>query len=131
MDVPEKGRARSSGVVEISSCDGYLHCRLVAPWTEQGVRQALAEIREAARRLRSERILIDGTGWEQPENEFLRFEQGRQLARELPPPLKIAAYAKAEVISGNKITETAAHNRGAWFRMFADEMSALLWLMKD
>lgn len=126
-----QNQPRLNRATEISSRDGYLHCRLVAPWTEQGVRQVLEEIKEAARRLQCQRILIDATAWEQPEHEFLRFEQGRQLARELPPPFKIAACARADVISGNKITETAAHNRGGWFRMFSDEMLAMLWLMKD
>jgi hypothetical protein len=58
-----------------------------------------------------------------------RFYSGKDIADILRPPLKVAAFAKEELI--NHFAENVAINRGAIFAVFTDEDAALRWLLAE
>ena len=74
------------------------------------------------------RILFDLTKWSKPDSEMTRFYTGKYLAETLAYHFKTAAFTQPEAI--NKFGENTAVNRGARFRIFTDETSAIKWLME-
>lgn len=108
--------------------DGYLFVKVCGSWTGATAKRVIDDARREAERLRFSRILFDLTDWTLPDTEFTRFESGEYLSKVLPVPFKIAAFALPNAI--NKFGEDTAVNRGAQFRIFADEGSAVQWLMK-
>ena len=108
--------------------NGYLLVKVLVSWTEANVKRVIDEAHAEATKRGHVRLLFDLRKWLAPDTEMTRFLSGSYLARVLPPPLRVAAYAFPEAI--NKFGEDAARNRGAIFRIFPDEQSALHWLIK-
>ena len=108
--------------------DGYLLVKVAAPWTETSAKHVIDEIKSEVTKQHHNRLLLDLTQWTEPDTEFTRFQSGKYLAKVFPPSFKIAAYTIPNVI--NRFGETTAINRGALFRIFPDEQSALQWLME-
>ena len=91
-------------------------------------RRVIDEVHGEATKRGHVRLLFDLRNWLAPDTELTRFFSGLHLAKALPPPFKVAAFAFPEAI--NRLGENAAVNRGALFRIFSDEQSALHWLME-
>jgi len=115
-------------LTEYFNRDGYLLVKVAAPWTAQTAKQAIDETKVEVTKHNFIHVLFDLTQWDKPDSEFTRFLSGKYLAQVFPPPFKIAAYASPNAI--NKFGENAAVNRGAWYRIFPDEQSAIQWLME-
>ena len=107
----------------------YLLVKVIVPWTKENAIQAIDEAKTEATRQGYKRILFDLTKWSGPDSEMTRFYSGEYLARTLAYRFKTAAFAPPESI--NKFGENTAVNRGAWFRIFPDEASAINWLMEE
>ena len=107
---------------------GYLLVRVLVSWTEANARRVIDESHAEAAKRGHVRLLFDLRKWLAPDMEVTRFLSGSHLATVLHPPFRVAAYACPEAING--LGEDAARNRGALFRIFADEQSALHWLME-
>ena len=58
--------------------------------TRDGV-EAILSISERAKERGHKRILVDRRNLAKPVTEFARFEAGRTIAKEFPPPFRIAA----------------------------------------
>lgn len=115
-------------ITEFSREDGYLLVKVAGRWTEANARQVIDESKCEVVQSGYGRLLFDLTQWSQPDSEYTRFASGKYLAEALPPPFRIAAFAAPGFI--NQFGEDAATNRGAQFRIFQDERSAVLWLME-
>ncbi len=115
-----------STTTEFSSRHGYLLVKVIAPWTEETAKHVIHESRTEATKQGYKRILFDLTKWSKPDSEMTRFYSGQYLAETLASNFKTAAFALPEAI--NKFAENTAVNRGAWFRIFPDEASAIKWL---
>jgi hypothetical protein len=108
---------------------GYLFVKVSGQWTVTDMKQAIDEIRTEADRQGSKRLLLDMCELPRPGSEMTRFWSGGYLAKVLPPPFKVAAFANPEDI--NKFGENAAVNRAALFQIFSEERAALRWLMEE
>ena len=108
---------------------GYLLVKVNVPWTIEAALQLLDETKKEALNREYHLILFDLTQWSSPGSEMVRFYTGEHLAKVLNHPFKVAAFAEEKNI--NHFGEVVAINRGAFFRIFADEQSAIQWLMED
>ncbi len=106
----------------------YLRVRVETPWTFENAKKIMNEIKLQAKRTGHNRVLVDLSFWGNPDVEMTRFESAKYLAEVLPPPFKIAVFSLAAII--DSFGETVAINRGAKFRVFQDEQSAIEWLTK-
>jgi hypothetical protein len=107
---------------------GYLLIKVLVSWTEANATQVIDEAHDEATKGGHVRLLFDLRNWLAPDMELTRFFSGLHLARALDPPFKVAAFGFPEAIT--RFGEDAAVNRGAQFRIFSDEQSALRWLME-
>ena len=107
---------------------GYLRIRVLVSWTEANATRVIDEAHDEATKRGHVRLLFDLTKWLAPDMELTRFFSGLHLAKALDPPFKVAAFGVREAIT--RFGEDAAVNRGALFRVFSDEQSALRWLME-
>ena len=117
-----------NSLLEYSNQSGYLLVKVAPPWTAQTAKQTIDEIKIEVVKRNYNRLLLDLTQWEKPDNELTRFLSGEYLAKVLRPPFKIAAFAISSSI--NKFGETTAVNRGALFKIFPEEQLAIQWLME-
>ncbi len=108
--------------------DGYLRVRVSGSWTVETAKRVIDETKIEATGRGCHCILFDLTKWSRPASEMTRFYSGKHLAEILAPPFKTAAFALPEAI--NKFGENTSVNRGARFRIFPDEVSAIKWLME-
>ena len=108
---------------------GYLLVKVFVSWTEANATRVIDEANGEATKRGHVRLLFDLRNWSAPEMEMTRFFSGLHLAKVLHSHFKVAAFALPEAISN--FGEDAAVNRGALFRIFSDEQSALHWLMED
>ena len=115
-----------SETTEYLDRDGYLLVKVNAPWTEESAKRVIDKAKNEATEQGYKRILFDLTKWARPTSEMTRFYSGEYLAKELRHLFKVAAFALPDAI--NKFGEDTAVNRGAWFRIFPDEASAIKWL---
>ncbi len=106
----------------------YLQVKMRGKWNETYINMALDEIKAEADRQGFKRLLVDLLEMSRPNSEMARFLAGEHLAKIMPYPYKVTAFAKSEDI--NKFGETVAVNRGAWFRVFSDEQTAIEWIME-
>lgn len=107
---------------------GYLLIKVLVSWTEADATRVIDEAHGEATKRGHVRLFFDLRNWLAPDMELTRFFSGLHLAKALHPPFKVAAFGFPEAI--NKFGEDAAVNRGALFRIFSDEQSALHWLME-
>ena len=108
--------------------NGYLLIKVFVSWTLANAKRVIDEAYGEATKRGHVRLLFDLRNWLAPDMESTRFYSGLHLAKTLPPPFKVAAFGFPEAI--NKFGENAAVNRGALFRIFSDEQSALHWLVE-
>jgi hypothetical protein len=116
-------------LVEFFDRDAYLLARVLVPWTTETAKKIIDLTKSEATARAYHRIIFDLTFWEKPDSELTRFWSGEYLARQLGYPFKVSAFANPSNI--NKFAETTALNRGADFRVFGDEKSAVEWLLKE
>ena len=109
--------------------EGYLLVKVNVPWTTEAAIQLIDETRNEALNRGCHLILFDLRQWSSPASEMIRFYTGEHLAKVLKHPFKVAAFAHQKDIT--HFGEVTAVNRGALFRIFADETSAIQWLMED
>src|SRR5262245_30359063 len=114
-------------LAEYSDRDGYFFVRVLVPWTTDSAKSVIDATNAEATVRGYHRILFDLTFWEKPDNVMTRFWSGEYLASQMRAPFKVAAFALPKAI--NWFGESAAINRGAIFRLFKDEESAIEWLM--
>lgn len=107
---------------------GYLLVKVLVSWTEANATRVIDEAHDEATKRGHVRLLFDLRNWLAPDKESTRFFSGLHLAKALHPPFKVAAFCFPEAI--NRFGEDTAVNRGALFRIFSDEQSALHWLME-
>jgi hypothetical protein len=107
----------------------HLYVKVYGQWTLKAMKQTIDEIKTEADSRGSTRLLLDMRELPRPDSEMTRFWSGDYLAKVLPPPFKVAAFANPEDI--NKFGENAAANRNAWFQIFSEEQPALRWLMDE
>ena len=104
----------------------YLLATMTGPWTVPAARRALDAVRLEADRQAQKHVLLDLRGLSKPESDMVRIASGEYLAELFGPPFKVAAFANFEAI--NLYGVTAALNRGADFRIFPEEHTAIEWL---
>jgi hypothetical protein len=124
---PRKERMQTSA--EYFAKSGYLLVKVLVPWTERNAKRVIDEAQDEATKRGHVRLLFDLSNWSAPDREYTRFSSGLHLAKVLGRPFKLAAFGPSEAI--NKFGENTAVNRGAHFRIFSDQQSALHWLMED
>ena len=107
---------------------GYLFIKVTGSWTIETAKEVIEKSKNEATARGYNRILLDLREWLKPTDEIVRFLSGQYLAKTLRSPFKIAAYAAPKAI--NKFGENTAVNRGAYFRIFPDEDSAIIWLLE-
>ena len=107
----------------------HLYVKVSGQWTAKDMKQTIDQIRNEADRQGSNRLLFDMQELPRPASEMTRFWSGDYLAKVLPPPFKVAAFANSVDI--NKFGENTAVNRQAWFRIFNEEQPALRWLLDE
>jgi hypothetical protein len=108
--------------------DGYLLVKVLNQWTQANAKRMIDDAKKEAVSGGYQRLLMDLSNWSRPDTEFTRFSSGEYLAKMLPPPFKVAAFAHPKSIT--KFGENTAFNRGAWFQIFPDDQTAIQWLMK-
>lgn len=119
---------RNDEICEYFDKGDYLLIEVHASWTAANSERVIdGSLREATKRGHV-RLLFDLRKWLTPDSQFTRFLGGSYVAKVLPPPFKVAAYFLPQAI--NRFGENAARNRGADFRVFPDEQSALCWLIE-
>jgi hypothetical protein len=109
------------------SSEEYVRITAEPPWTTGNALAIIERAKEEARRIDIQRILFDVRRWERPATEMVRYDTGVHLAKLLASPYRVAALGQKEHV--NYFAEDVAVNRGASFRVFTDEMSALEWLL--
>jgi len=109
------------------SSEHYVRVLAEPPWTEESAVRLIEHAKKQAMRLGIHRILFDLQQCGPPSSEMVRYYSGAHLAEQLRHPYRVAAVAKPENI--NYFGEDVAVNRGAIFRVFTDEASALEWLL--
>jgi hypothetical protein len=114
-------------ILEVHDRGAYLYVRVLVPWTTENAKRVIDEARSEAEAGGFHRILFDLTFWSRPYTEMTRFLTGEYLAQRLGGPYKTAAFSNPEWI--NRFGENVAVNRGADFRVFPDEQSAVDWLL--
>ena len=107
----------------------HLYVKVFGQWTVEAMKRTIDEIRTKADSRGLNRLLFDMRELPRPDSEMTRFWSGDYLAKVLPPPFKVAAFANPGDI--NKFGENAAVNRSAWFQIFSEEQMALRWLMDE
>jgi hypothetical protein len=107
---------------------GHLLIKVLVSWTVANATRVIDEALGEATKRGHLQLLFDLRNWTAPDMESTRYFSGLHLAKVLPPSFKAAAFGFPEAI--NKFGEDAATNRGAQFRVFPDEQSALQWLME-
>ncbi len=107
---------------------GFLLVTFNGLWTTNDIESSIKEIGIEAEKRKTKRILFDLCGLSSPLSEMDRFYAGELIASFLGK-YKIAGFAQAEKI--NRFAENVAVNRGAQFRMFANEPKAIEWLTID
>ena len=107
---------------------GYLLVIVSGLLTDTDAVLKLNEMRDEAEARNINRLLLDLRAMQMPPSEFTRYVSGEHLAKVLRPPIKVAAFAKPEII--NHFAENTAVNRGAWFKIFTEETQAIEWLLE-
>lgn len=106
----------------------YLLATFNGTWEEFNTKQEIEALREEALKRGKTRLLLDVRNLESPKDVMTRYKTGVNIAKFWGYPLKVAAFANAEQITG--IPETVAVDRGASFAVFPEEAAAIEWLMK-
>lgn len=115
--------------VRYKETPNYLLAIFDGPWEEFDTKQEIEALREETLKRGKTRLLLDVRNLGSPKDEKIRFTTGEHIAKFWRYPLKVAAFANAEQITG--VPETVAVNRGAVFAVFPEEAAALEWLMKE
>ena len=97
-------------------------------WEKNDMEKSIKEIGFEAEKQNVKRMLFDLRELSSPLSEMNRFYAGELIASFLGR-YKIAGFAQAEKI--NRFAENVAVNRGAQFKMFANENMAIEWLTSD
>jgi len=108
---------------------GYIKASGKADWTVPNVYKFIDEIKIATMTYDCSLILINMKEVLRPDSEMTRFYTGVYMSKVLAAPLRIAIYAKKEIITN--FGETVAVNRGALAKVFDNEKDALEWLLKE
>ena len=98
-------------------------------WKLNDAKEQIEAVRDRATQLGATRVLIDCRELEPPKNTVTRFLTGEYIAEFWRHPIKVAALANQQTVN-NKLAETVAYNRGAWFAVFLEEEKAMQWLME-
>ena len=106
----------------------YVRIQAEPGWTTENAFQLIERAKQEAMRRGTFLILFDLRQWEKPESEMVRYDSGVLVAELLNPPYRVAAVSNKESL--NYFGENVAVNRGASLKIFADEASALNWLLK-
>ncbi len=104
----------------------YLLVEASGKWDWEKINKMIVAIRTKADELRCHRILFDTRNLESPKAELHRFLIGETIAREWPPPFKVAEVSRENTSS--KLVENTAVNRGAIYTIFYNRKQALEWL---
>ena len=115
--------------VQFQEGPGYLIAEVSGPWDELNAMSQIDAIRDEANKRNHSRLLIDMRKVLPPKDQMSRFYTGKHVAKVLPPPFKVAAFAKSELI--NRFAEKIAVNRGAMIAVFSEEKAAIEWLMDE
>jgi len=107
--------------------DGYLEILATGEWEPQPVIANIDMVKETAEKMNYNNLLLDATTLALPKTEMTRLLTGEYIAKELPPPFKIACITN--LASYNRFTENVAVNRGAQFAVFLNHQDALKWLL--
>ena len=115
-------------IAEYFDQEGYLLVKVNVAWTTEVAIQLIDETRDEALNRGHHLILFDLRQWASPSSEMTRFYSGEHLAKVFKYQYKVAAFANKKDIT--RFGEIVAVNRGASFRIFADEQSAIQWLIE-
>ena len=105
----------------------YLFVSIRGKWTVTSARRAIEEIKSEAEKYDQSRVLLNLMELLPPDLPYTRFTTGKDIAQVWGSSLKVAAVARQEFIT--RFAENVAVNRGAKFKVFADEKQALQWLL--
>ena len=114
--------------IEYKTTSDFLLVTFNGLWTKDDMETSVKEIGIEAEKLKAKRILLNLRDLSSPLSEMNRFYAGELLASVLGK-YKIAGFAQTEKI--NRFGENVAVNRGARFKMFANEPDAIDWLISD
>lgn len=113
--------------IECFDMNRYLLVVARGRWTEDFAREVIDTARSRLTDLGYARVLLDLEELSRPDRDFIRYLSGKYIAEVMGSQVRIAAYGKADNITG--YAETVAQNRGATLRAFSDRESALDWLL--
>jgi hypothetical protein len=109
--------------------DGYLLVRTKGEWIPFTLLEAIQNVAEVARERGCTRVLWNANGTGVPEFDLYRFFAGKDVAKFLNRPIRLAIVYPAEHI--NRIGERAAVKRGANVIVMSSFDNAVAWLMDD
>ena len=115
--------------MDVAENPGYLQVRLqrspIPARLDRLLRRTVAE--SEARGFR--RVLVDATALTDPLPTADQYQMGVETARALDGRIKLAIVGQPE--HADPFFETVARNRGANLRVFADEVDAVVWLLRN
>jgi hypothetical protein len=109
-------------------CPGHLTVTVCGQWDLEAAKREMERLRAVADELGIYRILVDVRDMSPQESHFSRYFTGENIARMFPYPFKLAVIDEPEYLNG--FVETVVVNRGAFLAAFADEKSAMAWLLE-
>lgn len=115
--------------VEFAERPGYIHFRILGPYSFEDYRLAIRGMHAACLERAIRKSLIDITPIEGDIPQFDRYNLGIEFAEVWGREPKAAIMVPSTKI--NRFFENTAVNRQARVKVFPDEPSALLWLLQD
>jgi len=115
--------------IEYQEHPGYLHFRILGPYDFEDYQAAIRAMHAACSERAIRKSLIDITPIEGDIPQFDRYNLGIVFAGVWGREPKVAIMVPSAKI--NRFFENTAVNRQARVKVFPDEPSALVWLLRD
>ena len=121
---------RMSVQLQMEQMSGYLAARFIGAGVPGEASEQFESIAEHCKRAKSDKLLIDITGYDVKASVLDRFLFGERLLAFARHRIKVAFFSKAEQLDPRKFGAIVAQNRGASVDVFTDFQAAEEWLLK-
>jgi hypothetical protein len=112
---------------EFNSYPEYVRVSLSGKWELEEAKNALRACREAADSASVERILIDLSELEPPEDPMVRFHSAEEMANICGHDRRVSVVKRKD--DPVTLGEEVARSRGVNLRVYVKESDALAWLL--
>jgi hypothetical protein len=116
--------------LQMEQMPGYLAVRFIGAGAPGEVTAQFDSIVEYCRRAKSDRLLIDTTGYDVKVSVTDRFRLGERLRVFAGQGIKVVFVSRPEQLDPRKFGALVAQNRGVTADVFTDLQSAEAWLLK-